>query len=123
MTNEDLLEVLNSYDSRNPIRMIVLIEQGSRGCRPLGFLKGYDFIESQNTLSFYFIDGSCSPILSPLFSHYLISDVKATGAVNPGGVVLSDECRGKITKIKTGILELLKISEPLLKRLERELLT
>jgi hypothetical protein len=58
-------------------------------------------------------------MLFSLFSHYLISDVKAIAA-NPGGVVLSGECRGRIAKVKTGTLELLNIHEPLLKKIERE---
>ncbi len=122
MTNQDLLGILNSYDSNSLTKMLVFLDQGSSDLRFLGFLKQYDFIESQNTLSLHFVDGSSSPMLSSLFSHYLISDVKAT-AVNPGGIVLSDKCRGRIAKIKTGALELLKIYEPLLKKIEREPVT
>lgn len=116
MTNQDLLEIFNSSTLTE---MLVFLDQENKGLRFLGFLKQYEFIESRDTLSLSIVDGNSYPILYPWFSHYLISDVKAV-AINPGGVILHGDCYEKITKIKTGILESLKICEPLLKRIEKE---
>jgi hypothetical protein len=124
MTNQDLLEMLNSFDSQHLTSMLIFLDDGSSsGFKFLGFLKQFNFIESQNTLSLHFVDGNSFPLLYSLFSHYLISDVKAIRAANIGGIVLDYEYRERIVKVKTGMLELLRIYEPLLKRIEREPLT
>ncbi len=119
MVNQDLLEILNSCDVT---KMRILLNQEDRGVRFLGTVRRYGFIESQDILSLSFVDSRLHSIFDILFSFYMISDVKIVGATSDL-VVLNAECQGRIIRTKSGILESLKISEPLLERIERESLT
>jgi hypothetical protein len=119
MFNHDLLEILNSCDVT---KMRILLNQGDRGVRFLGTVRQYDFIESQDILSLSFADSRIHSVFDLLFSFYMISDVKIVGATSDL-VVLNAECQERIIRTKSGILESLKIFEPLLERIERESLT
>jgi hypothetical protein len=119
MVNHDLLEILNSCDVT---KTRILLNQEDQGVRFLGTVRQYDFIESQDILSLSFVDSRLHSVFDLLFSFYVISDVKIVGATSDL-VVLNAECQERIIRTKSGILESLKISEPLLKRIERESLT
>jgi hypothetical protein len=119
MVDRDLLEILNSYDVTT---MELLLNQGNRGVGFLGFVRQYNFIKDRDILSLFFVNTRLPMMLDPLFSHYLISDIKVVD-IAPNLILLNPDCIERITKIKLGVVERLKISEPLLERIGREALS
>jgi hypothetical protein len=118
MDNQNALSRLAEV---NPVKKGILIDRSHPGAviLSLGYMKRYEFIESENELLFFFSRNKNGSLFDCLFSEYLIHDVKLIGIFGDN-ILVDNDSWDKITRVKLGLLELLKISKPLLERLESE---
>jgi hypothetical protein len=99
-------------------------------CTYLGVVRHIELVQGRNTMHLIFssnvlnlfsgnpftINTVTSPILDPLLSSYRIYDAVITSFF-AGSVYLDDMCRERIVNIRVGILERLRIIQPLVNRL------
>jgi hypothetical protein len=119
MIDNDLSEILNN---RNAIGMRIFLNL-DEGVRFIGTVRQYELTEAQNVFSLFFANSKLHAMFDLLFGFYMIPNVKFDGnSVTPNSnlILLNAECQEKITKIRPGILELLRVHGP---SLERESLT
>jgi hypothetical protein len=118
MIDRNLLkEILIS--STDVMKMKLLLDRNEKGVMPIGFIRQYQFVEPQDTLSLVFINSNYPAVLDSLFSSYLISDVNVI-AFTPSFIVLDNDSIQRITKVSSGLLELVKMTEPLDRTIDRQ---
>jgi hypothetical protein len=115
MNNDKLIDFLSGYDIS---KVRVLFHEEYKRTIPLGFMRQYKLIESRGILLIAFSSNSHHSLFDIMFSDYLIWDAKVAD-VSPDFIVVDGECRERIMITRTGILERLKISTPLIERIER----
>jgi hypothetical protein len=115
MNNNELVDFLSGY---NVEKTRVLFHEDSKRTISLGFVRQYKLIESHGVLLIIFSSNTLYSLFDIMFSSYLIWDAKIVD-ISSDFIVVGHDCRERIVKTKTGVLELLKISTPLTEKIER----
>jgi hypothetical protein len=121
MSSHEVLEKLSEYGNKK-VRILLLEEniRGGRGSNiiTLGYLKKYAIVQPQNTISLFFVETNTLSPFDLLHSIHVINDVRFN-LFDTDNITIDSECRDRISTAKTGVLEQLKLTEPISKKIDK----
>jgi hypothetical protein len=121
MSSHEVLEKLSEYENKR-VRILLLENniKGGRGANiiTLGYLKKYEIIKPQNIISLFFVEANTSLPFDILYSTHVVHDV-SFNLFDTDNITIDSECRDRISTVKIGVLEHLKLTEPISKKIDK----